>query len=249
MDVNGYFVPVGTPGALAFYPATPCRVLDTRTPSGGGIVEKGATRKISSGGGCLPAQAQAYSLNVTAVPEGPLGYLTIWPDGPTQPVVSTLNALTGTVVANAAIMTAGNAGAVNVFATDRTHLVVDFNGHFATPGSTGGLAFYPIQPCRINDTQNINGPFGGPRMEADTERAYTVPSSGCGIPATAKAYMLNATVVPPAVFGFLTLWPDGVSRPLVSTLNAVDGAITSNAAIVPAGFGWSASDLHVERGP
>lgn len=31
----------------------------------------------------------------------------------------------------------------------------------------------------------------------------------------------------------LTVWPDGAVQPYVSTLNALDGAITSNAAIVP----------------
>ncbi len=40
----------------------------------------------------LPADAQVYSLNVTAVPRGPLGYLTMWPSGAPQPLVSTLNA-------------------------------------------------------------------------------------------------------------------------------------------------------------
>jgi hypothetical protein len=29
------------------------------------------------------------------------------------------------------------------------------------------------------------------------------------------------------------LWPDGETQPVVSTLNAADGAITSNMAIVP----------------
>ena len=57
---------------------------------------------------------------------------------------------------------------------------------------------------------------------------------------------MSATVVPPAALGFLTLWPQGATRPLASTLNAVDGAITSNLAIVPTTNGWIsafASDL------
>jgi hypothetical protein len=33
--------------------------------------------------------------------------------------------------------------------------------------------------------------------------------------------------------GFLTLWPDGEPQPTVSTLNAIDGFVTSNMAIVP----------------
>ena len=92
-----------------------------------------------------------------------------------------------------------------------------------------------MQPCRINDTRNINSAFGGPGMDPDTSRDYNLSSSACGIPTAANAYMLNATIVPPGVFGFLTLWPGGLARPTVSTLNAVDGAITSNAAILPVG--------------
>jgi hypothetical protein len=38
--------------------------------------------------------------------------------------------------------------------------------------------------------------------------------------------------------GYMTLYPSDVSQPLVSTLNAVDGAFTSNAAIVPVRAGW-----------
>lgn len=60
-------------------------------------------------------------------------------------------------------------------------------------------------------------------------------ASACGLPTAAQGYSLNATVVPPGPFGYLTLWPSGQNRPVVSTLNALDGAITSNAAIVPVG--------------
>ena len=52
-----------------------------------------------------------------------------------------------------------------------------------------------------------------------------------------QGYTLNATVVPIAQLFFLTLWPDGEPQPLVSTLNASDGAITSNMAIVPTSNG------------
>ena len=45
--------------------------------------------------------------------------------------------------------------------------------------------------------------------------------------------MFNATVVPVGALGYLTLWPDSENKPVVSTLNAVDGMITSNMAIVP----------------
>jgi len=233
LDVNGYFVPTGTPGALAFYPVTPCRVVDTRNT--GGILAARSTRLIN--GGCLPSNAQAYSLNVTTVPSGPLGFLTLWPAGATQPLASTLNNLTGTVVANAAVLRAGTGGAFNAYVTDASHLIADLNGYFAPPGSPGALAFYPSSPCRVFDTRNPDGTFGGPEMARDSSRSFTVSSSGCNIPSTAQAYVTNATLVPPGVFGFLTMWPGGQARPTVSVLNAVDGAIASNASIVPAGPG------------
>jgi hypothetical protein len=48
-----------------------------------------------------------------------------------MPVVSTLNSPNGGIVANAAIVPAGANGAISVFATDATHLVLDINGYFA----------------------------------------------------------------------------------------------------------------------
>ena len=53
------------------------------------------------------------------------------------------------------------------------------------------------------------------------------------IPGTAEGYVFNATVVPSPDLSYLTLWPDGEGQPVVSTLNAADGWITSNMAIVP----------------
>lgn len=49
--------------------------------------------------------------------------------------------------------------------------------------------------------------------------------------------MLNATVLPPGELDYVTLWPDGQAQPGVSTLNAFDGAVTSNLAIVPVSNG------------
>ena len=71
-------------------------------------------------------------------------------------------------------------------------------------------------------------------MGAGEARSFPVPSSPCVIPSTAKAYSLNATVVPPGTLSYLALWGSG-AKPLVSTLNSLDGTIVSNAALVPAG--------------
>jgi hypothetical protein len=180
----------------------------------------------------IPNTAQAYSLNLSAVPYpslgDPLGYLEVWPTGqkPANPV-STLNNLTGTVVANAAIVPAGTGGAITVYPSNDTDLVIDVNGYFA-PAGTGGLSLYPAAPCRVIDTRKLGPPFSGKLMPP-----VDVVDSICEPPSSAEAYVFNATVVPQGALGYLTLWPDGTGQPLVSTLNALDGAITNNMAIVP----------------
>ena len=141
-------------------------------------------------------------------------------------MVSTLNAPTGTVVANAALVAPGNDGGIALLASNDTDLVVDVNGYFAAPGGQNALSLYPAAPCRVLDTRQGNGAFVG-------ELTVNVAGSVCSPPSTAQAYVFNATVVPSATLGYLTLWPDGGNQPRVSTLNALDGAVTSNLAIVP----------------
>jgi hypothetical protein len=199
----------------------------------------GTTRSfpLATGPCGLPSTAAAYSVNVTVVPKTTLHYLSLWPTGQPQPVVSTLNSLDGRVVANAAIVPAGSSASVNVYVTDQTEVIIDVNGYFGASGSPGALSFVPVTPCRVEDTRKANGPFGGPILAAGSTRSFTVPSSACSIPASAGAYSLNATVVPTTTLNYLTLYPTGVSQPAVSTLNSYNGQVVANAAIVPAGSG------------
>ncbi len=231
LDINGYFIP-SSGSTLAFYPVDPCRVIDTRGADGdlGGPYLQGHHERdflvLESHCG-LPSSAAAYSMNFTVLPKGArVGYLTVWPAGQGQPQVSTLNDPTGTNVANAALVPAGTNGAIATYVTDDADLLVDVDGYFAPPG-TGGLSLYALTPCRVVDTRSGGGqPFTG-------ELTVNVVNSPCGPPASAKGYVFNATTIPQGPLYFLTLWPDTENQPQVSTLNASDGAITSNLAIVP----------------
>ena len=240
VDVNGYFAPVSG-STLAFYPLAPCRVADTRKstfPQGLGppslsagverdfpILNATTTCNIPTSG------VAAYSLNFTVVPSGTLGYLTVWPTGQIRPTVSTLNDVLGNVIANAAIVVAGTGSEVSAYATNNTDLVIDINGYFA-PAGTGGLSLYPAAPCRVIDTRHVGSgqPFTG-----TLNPPVDVVHSPCGVTSVAQAYVFNATVIPVHSLGYLTLWPDGENHPVVSTLNAADGSLTNNMAIVPAG--------------
>jgi hypothetical protein len=88
-----------------------------------------------------------------------------------------------------------------------------------------------LPPCRVVDTRN---PAGAPPYTG-TMSATVVGTRGAA--SAAQAYLFNATVVPSGAIGYLSLWANGGTQPFVSTLNANDGSVTSNIAVVPTGNG------------
>ena len=65
----------------------------------------------------------------------------------------------------------------------------------AAAGSTSGLVFISITPCRVMDTRAAGGSgktgqFGPPSLVANQARVISVPSSNCGVP-IAAAYSMN----------------------------------------------------------
>ena len=239
--------PVPTP--VQFFPVTPCRVVDTRNANGpfGGPPITGNTSRAfplsESDNPCsIPASAVAYSLNVTVVPMGRLGYLTIWPASEGQPLVSTLNSLDGRVKANAAIVPAGMpSGSVSVYVTQTSNVVLDIDGYFA-PAGQGSLQFYTLAPCRVVDTRpsgsNLPPGLGPPTFGNRETRPLPVSSSACfqGLPNQPLAYSFNVTVVPQngQALNYLTIWPSDQTQPFVSTLNDPTATVVANAALVPA---------------
>jgi hypothetical protein len=105
------------------------------------------------------------------------------------------------------------------------------------------LPLTAVTPCRIVDTRNAPGAFGGPALVANATRAFNLPAGPCaGIPADAAAYSLNFTIIGGAgTFqnAFLTAWGTGDSQPVVSTLNFNANQLEANAAVVPAGTSGS----------
>ena len=248
VDINGYYVPETDPPAnnngqtpLAYYPLPPCRTVDTRSNSGllgsGTFLRANTRTDYTLAGTCgLPANAQAYALNYTALPRtGYLFYITTWPTGGPQPIVSTINATTGAITANAAIVPAPASanGKVSVFTTDDTDLIIDVAGYYAAPSSSAnGLALYNLTPCRVYDSRGTSG-TGAPLNGNATYN--TNVGSSCGASTTAQSYILNTTVIPyqGKQMRYLTAWAQSSGQPLQSVVNAYDGAVSSNLAVVP----------------
>jgi hypothetical protein len=118
------------------------------------------------------------------------------------------------------------------------------------------LSFVAMTPCRLVDTRGgsagFNGltPFDGPSIVAGAPgittfpiqstleaAANTIPSPCGAVPAIAVAYSLNVAVIPHAAqaVNFVTIWPAGLTQPVVATLNDRQGLVISNATIVAAG--------------
>ena len=96
-------------------------------------------------------------------------------------------------------------------------------------------SYFTLTPCRVLDTRDPDGPYGGPAIGAGSERTFIL-SGRCGIPATANAVSVNVAVTQPTAGpGFLTLYPAGAPRPNASTINYRAGQTRSNNAIVPLG--------------
>jgi hypothetical protein len=116
----------------------------------------------------------------------------------------------------------------------------------ATAQADGPFQYHPLAPCRVADTRSGNG--GALAFGAD--RSFQVQGV-CGIPNGARAASLNVTVVgSTAGGGFLTLYPSGITRPGVSTINFVANDIVANGAIVPLGAAGAppSADLRVYAG-
>jgi hypothetical protein len=129
-------LPAQTVDSSSLVPITPCRVADTRDQSfrgnGSPALRANTVRDfpILQSSCNIPNTALAYSLNVTIVPHQPFSYLTLWPTGQAQPLTSVLNAYSGAVAANSAIVPAGSNGEISAFATGETDLILDISGYF-----------------------------------------------------------------------------------------------------------------------
>jgi hypothetical protein len=96
---------------------------------------------------------------------------------------------------------------------------------------SGPTDFYTLTPCRLLDTRNASGPWGGPGVPAGGERVVTA-AGRCAIPATAKAVSVNVTAVSPAAPGNLCFFPGDGTAPNAYTLSFGAGQTRANNAVV-----------------
>jgi hypothetical protein len=244
VDLEGYVSPtaIGGPGAGLYTPlASPARLCDTRAgnPSSlnggdaqcngpanaGERLTAGGTQQVQvTGNNGIPAGATAAVLNVSVVnPAGP-GFLTVFPRGATQPFTANVNYTGSQVTGNRVIVplstTGVTAGSVSIFRVAAADVIVDVSGYYSAAGGEGnpsGLSGGEAQ-CK-----GLTLHAGG----IDTINAVNL----AGVPNNATAVVVNLTAITPTLGTFLTVFPSGLARPLVSDLNPATGEVRGNLTV------------------
>ncbi|MEO7132541.1 MAG: CHAP domain-containing protein [Dermatophilaceae bacterium] len=228
VDVAGYYAGPGKFTALV-----PGRVLDTRIGLGAERVRIPARGQVDvqvTGVKGVPASgAAAVALNVTAVDPSGAGFVTAWPAGSPRPDASSLNYVTGSIVAGMVIAKVGTGGQVSLMSSASSDLVVDVSGWFPAASDYTGTT-----PARLLDTRSG---LGGPAGSLPAGRTVTLDVTGRGgVPASGvEAVMLTVTAVDPGRDGYMVAFPSGTSRPVASTVNYPASRTVANSTLVKVG--------------
>jgi hypothetical protein len=131
-DVSGYF---SANAPDAYVPVTPYRAVDTRKTAGldgGETVQYPLGNDGITGSPVIPSGATMVT-NITVTNTQGNGYLTVFPAGTPQPLVSNLNHLTGQTVANPGLLnTTGQTEEIYVYngSSAWTDVIFDVFGYF-----------------------------------------------------------------------------------------------------------------------
>jgi streptogramin lyase len=237
-DVVGYYDDGTGPGDL-FTGITPTRLLDSRTPNGGwnstplvaGAPRDLTVRQPGNATG-VPATATAIVANVTVTAGTNGSFVSVWPSGVSQPNGSNLNFAPGQTIPNLTVVKIGTNGAVRFAnAIGSVDVIVDVVGYF---DPTGGSRFHAINPTRILDDRvgkGLTGPWG----PGQSRSLPVAGATGTNVPATATGLVANVTATAGTTGSFVTVFPDGVTRPSSSNLNFGPGQTIPNLVTVKLG--------------
>ncbi len=249
VDLAGWYGPTGTGGnpATARFNALPAplRALNTQ-PSQTGYAEgpfgPGGARTPLGPGQSIPLQvaglggvaadATAVIINVAVVTPSSTGYLTLYPDGATKPVASSINFGRLHTLANLAVIPVGPGGKIRIHnAQGTTHVVIDVVGAFRPGTGAGYVALDP--PTRQLNTLTGTG-LRKSALGANATHKLRVARYD-GVPADALAVSMGVAVVTPTTTGYLTVYPGTQPRPFASNINFIKGSVLANAVVAALG--------------
>jgi hypothetical protein len=212
------------PGASAYVPVSPYRILDTRVPLGySGRVGAGTAFTLALTG--VPSGSSAVVLNLTVDAPAAAGFVTVYPTGAPRPLASSVNVDgAGETIANLVTVPVGASNSVDVYTLMTTDLIADVQGYYTPATKANAGLFIPLTPMRLLDTREPSSIH--PRPLNGGEQLDLNVAALAGLPADATAAALKVTVTESAASGFWTVFPAGSDRPIVSNLNVVGSGTT-----------------------
>lgn len=235
VDLEGYFAPEGTGTTAGSYvPLIPARIADTRAGSGESYAgdtlgtQGNLNVQVTGKGGVPSTGVAAVLLNVTVVNTALPSFLTIYPEGGSQPTASNLNWPAGSVVPNRVMVPVSSTnGQISIFNDQGSvDVVVDVDGYFTTGSTTpaGASLLGIVPPVRVLDTRLSS-------QTLETGGTISLPLAGVNfIASNATAVVANVTTTDTGDPSFLTVYPGG-TPPLASDLNWVPGQTEPNLTI------------------
>ncbi len=219
-------------------PLSPTRLLDTRNGTGEILGPVGAGSVVSlqvlDRGGVPPSGVAAVVLNVAVTAPTAAGFLTVYPDGVPRPNTANLNFTAGETVPNLVVAPVGADGKVDFYnSAGSVQIIADVSGWFAS-GSPGAGGLGALTPARVLDTRNGTGGITGP-VGAGQPIGLSVLGQGGIPPSGVAAVVLNVAVTAATAAGFVTVYPDGVTRPNTANLNFTAGETVPNLVVAPVG--------------
>jgi adhesin/invasin len=250
------------PAAGVFNPLAPSRICDTRASqpanqcTGHTLASQGT---LTVGVPAVQANATAAVVNVTVTNTQNQGFLQVFPTGgSSSALTSVVNFTGGQTVANSITAQLGTGNSISIFNGGNpggsTDVVVDLQGFYAPPPSASVAGqYHPLPPARTADTRCATNP-SSPFCAAIPGVNFNLPTIGpgatdnvqitgtAGVPASGvSAVIVNVGVTNTTAPSFLTAFPTGQSRPVVSNQNWVANETLSSKAVIPVGSGGQIS--------
>jgi hypothetical protein len=246
VDVEGYSASNLPAGAGLYNPvSSPIRLCDTRAMSGftapnqcngpgpaAGTLPAGGTQTVQvTDGTTIPNGATAAVLNVTVVNPSASGFVTVYPEGGSQPNASNINYAAGQTTSNRVIVPLSSAGGVTAFSSAATDLIVDVSGYYSAAAGSGSQFTAAADPVRICDTRTTSATNACTGRAIGPGGVLTLSVAGVGgAPAHARAVVINLTGVTPTQDTFLSVFP-GPRMPTTSDLNLAAGDIGASMVV------------------
>ncbi len=235
VDLQGYYT-AGSGAGGRLVTLRPRQVVDSAAKGGGGPVHKGASRTVTLTGrdGVPTSGVAAVVFNLTATKTTANSWFEVYPTGTRRVLASNLNWARGTSTTNLVVAKLGRKGSVEIYNHEGSaDFTIDVVGYITTTADKlRGTVNTPLVPVMLAGSSTGGVLRLGPGQTAGLKVAGVL-----GVPADARAVVLDVSTFSATANSSLALFPAGGLRPLAPDLSWRRGTARSNLVVVAVGRG------------